>query len=451
MTDTSRPNGDARSGPRGSTGPGRDRVLTGLFGIDGLHTLSVYREHGGYQALRRALLELAPEAIVAEVKASGLRGRGGAGFPTGTKWGFIPRGMPGPKYVVINGDEAEPGTTKDRYIMENSPHMLLEGILIACYAIGSHQAWIYLRGEYDGPYGMLMAAIAELRGDGILGGRPFDKDYPLDIQIYRGHGAYICGEETALLESLEGKRAQPRSRPPFPAVKGAWGRPTLINNVETLANLPWIVTHGGAEYAKFGLGSSKGTRLLSVSGNVQNPGVYEVELGTSFRQVIMELAGGPPPGREVKVFWPGGSSAPVLPGSMLDTSTDLDELARAGSMGGSGGVIVMDDSHCIVKAARRLLQFYANESCGKCTPCRVGGNWALRTYDQILAGEGSAVELATLDQIQQSLQNGRCLCGLGDSAGWVIDSTMRHFRSEYEEHCLENRCSVEDEAVAVSA
>jgi NADH-quinone oxidoreductase subunit F len=298
---------------------------------------------------------------------------------------------------------------------------------------------------------MLMAAIAELRADGILGERPFDKDYALDIQIYRGHGAYICGEETALLESLEGKRAQPRSRPPFPAVKGAWGRPTLINNVETLANLPWIITNGGAEYAKFGLGSSKGTRLLSVSGNVQNPGVYEVELGTSFRHVIMELAGGPPPGREVKVFWPGGSSAPVLPGSMIDTSTDLDELARVGSMGGSGGVIVMDDSHCIVKAARRLLQFYANESCGKCTPCRVGGNWALRTYDQILAGKGSAVELATLDQIQQSLQNGRCLCGLGDSAGWVIDSTMRHFRSEYEEHCLEQRCSVEDEVMAVSA
>src|SRR5919199_239216 len=415
--------------------------------------LAEYRAAGGYAGWEKALREMTPEKVIEEVKASGLRGRGGAGFPTGTKWGFIPKDVPGPKYVVVNGDEAEPGTTKDRYIMENSPHMLLEGILIACFAIGSHQAWIYLRGEYDGPYRMLMAAIAELRAEGILGPRPFDKDYPLDIQIYRGHGAYICGEETALLESLEGKRAQPRSRPPFPAVKGAWGRPTLINNVETLANLPWIVNHGGAEYAKFGLGNSKGTRLVSVSGNVEKPGVYEIELGVSFRHVIMELAGGPPPGRRVKAFWPGGSSAPVLPESMIDVSTDLDELARAGSMAGSGGVIVMDDSHCMVKGARRLLQFYAHESCGKCTPCRVGGNWALRTYDRVLAGQGSAVDLEIFDRIQQSLQNGRCLCGLGDSAGWVIDSTMRHFRSEYEEHCLRNECSAEEGArpVAVGA
>jgi NADH-quinone oxidoreductase subunit F len=436
---------------RGSYGPARHHLLTGLFGIDGLHRLSIYKEHGGYSSLRKAMSDMAPEEITAEVKASGLRGRGGAGFPTGTKWSFIPKDVPGPKYVVINGDEAEPGTTKDRYIMENSPHMLLEGILIACFAIGSHQAWIYLRGEYDGPFRMLTAAIAELREDGILGDRPFDRDYPLDIRIYRGHGAYICGEETALLESLEGRRAQPRARPPFPAVKGAWGRPTLINNVETLANMPWIIEHGGAEYAKFGLGSAKGTRLVSVSGNVQTPGVYEIELGTSFREVIMELAGGPPPGRRVKAFWPGGSSAPVLPESGLDISTDLDELARAGSMGGSGGVIVMDDSHCVVKAARRLLEFYAHESCGKCTPCRVGGNWALRTYDRVLEGQGSEVELGIFDTIQRSLQNGRCLCGLGDSAGWVIDSTMKHFRNEYEEHCIEHRCSVEDEVVAASA
>jgi NADH-quinone oxidoreductase subunit F len=436
---------------RGSFGEGRHHLLTRLFGTDGLHRLPVYREHGGYGALRKAMFEMAPEEITAEVKTSGLRGRGGAGFPTGTKWGFIPKGVTGPKYVVINGDEAEPGTTKDRYIMENSPHMLLEGILIACFAIGAHQGWIYLRGEYDGPFRMLTAAIAELREEGILGPRPFDRDYPLDIQIYRGHGAYICGEETALLESLEGKRAQPRSRPPFPAVKGAWGRPTLINNVETLSTVPWIVNHGGAEYAKFGLGNSKGTRLLSVSGNVQNPGVFEIEIGTSFREVIMGLAGGPPPGRRVKAFWPGGCSAPVLPESGLDVSTDLEEVARAGSMAGSGGVIVMDDSHCMVKAARRLLQFYAHESCGKCTPCRVGGNWALRTYDRVLEGRGSEVELGIFDTIQESLQNGRCLCALGDSAGFVIYSTMRHFRSEYEEHCLEHRCSVEDPVVAASA
>jgi NADH-quinone oxidoreductase subunit F len=452
MPDNVRPqSGDSRRDLRGSYGPARHHLLTSLFGIEGLHTLSVYRDHGGYSSLRKAIFEMAPEDITAEVKTSGLRGRGGAGFPTGTKWGFIPKGMPGPKYVVVNGDEAEPGTTKDRYIMENSPHMLLEGILIACYAIGAHQAWIYLRGEYDGPYEMLIAAIAELRAEGILGDRPLERDYPLDIQVYRGHGAYICGEETALLESLEGKRAQPRARPPFPAVKGAWGRPTLINNVETLSNVPWIVAHGGAEYAKFGLGTAKGTRLLSVSGNVQNPGVFEIELGTSFREVIMEMAGGPPPGRRMKAFWPGGCSAPVLPEWGLDVSTDLDEVARAGSMAGSGGVIVMDDSHCMVRAARRLLQFYAHESCGKCTPCRVGGNWALRTYDRVLEGEGSDVDLGIFDAIQESLQNGRCLCALGDSAGFVIASTMKHFRSEYEEHCLEHRCSVEEQVVAASA
>jgi NADH-quinone oxidoreductase subunit F len=436
---------------RGSHGPARHHLLTGLFGTPGLHTLDVYRRHGGYESLQRALTELTPDAVHAEVKASGLRGRGGAGFPTGVKWSFIPKSVPGPKYVVVNFDESEPGTSKDRYLVENSPHMLLEGILIACNAIGSHQAWVYIRGEYDGPHRMLVDAIAELRAEGILGARPFGQEYPLDIQLYRGHGAYICGEETGLLESLEGKRAQPRSRPPFPAVKGAWGRPTLLNNVETLSNLPWIVRHGGEEYAKFGTEKSRGTRMLSVSGNVRRPGVYEVELGTSFRTVIMDLAGGPPEGRRVKVWWPGGSSAPVLPESMLDTSTDLDELARVGSMGGSGGVIVMDDAHCVVRAAARLLRFYANESCGKCTPCRVGGDWAVRTFGRILAGQGSAVDLQILDRIQDGLQNGRCLCGLGDSAGWVIMSTMRYFRDEYEEHCLRNQCSVESPEMATSA
>jgi NADH-quinone oxidoreductase subunit F len=434
---------------RGSHGPARHHLLTALFGTEGLHTLDVYRRHGGYEMLQRSLTELEPDAIHAEVKASGLRGRGGAGFPTGTKWSFIPRNVPGPRYVVVNFDESEPGSSKDRYLVENSPHMLLEGILIACYAIGANQAWVYIRGEYDGPHRMLVSAIAELRAAGILGPRPFGREFPLDVQLYRGHGAYICGEETGLLESLEGKRAQPRSRPPFPAVKGAWGRPTLLNNVETLGNIPWIVRHRGEAYAAFGGG--KGTRMLSVSGNVRTPGNYEIEIGTSFRTVIMDLAGGPPEGRRVKAFWPGGSSAPVLPESMLDTSTDMDELARVGSMGGSGGVIVMDDAHCMVRAAARLLRFYARESCGKCTPCRVGGDWAVRTFDRILSGQGSAVDLQILDRIQDSLQNGRCLCGLGDSAGWVIMSTMRHFRQEYEEHALRRQCSVETREMAASA
>jgi len=428
---------------RGSHGPARHHLLTADFGTPDLQRLDVYRRCGGYGSLEKALKEMAPEEVHAEVKTSGLRGRGGAGFPTGTKWGFLPKDVPGPRYVVVNADESEPGTSKDRYLMENSPHLVLEGACIAAYAVGAHQIWIYLRGEYDKPYSLLTDAIAELRGEGIVGPSPFGKDYMLDVHIYRGHGAYICGEETALLDSLEGKRGQPRSRPPFPAVKGAWGRPTLLNNVETLSTVPWIVRHGGAEYAKFGTDRSRGTRLLSVSGNVQKPGVYEVELGVSFRHVIMELAGGPPPGRRVKVFWPGGSSAPVLPESMLDTTTDLDELARVGSMAGSGGVIVMDDAHCVVRAAHRLLRFYANESCGKCTPCRTGGNWAVRTYERILAGEGSALDLQILDRIQESLQNGRCLCALGDSAGFVIMSTMKYFRDEYEEHALRNECSAE--------
>ena len=434
---------DASTALRGSHGPQRHHLLTADFGTPNLHKLDVYRRCGGYRSLEKALKEMAPEEVHAEVKASGLRGRGGAGFPTGTKWGFVPKDVPGPRYVVVNADESEPGTSKDRYLMENSPHMVLEGACIAAYAVGAHQAWIYIRGEYDRPHRLLTDAIGELRTEDILGPKPFGKDYPLDIQMYRGHGAYICGEETALLESLEGKRAQPRSRPPFPAVKGAWGRPTLLNNVETLANLAWIIDHGGAEYAKFGRERSRGTRLLSVSGNVQRPGVYEIELGASFRHVIMELAGGPPPGRRVKVFWPGGSSAQVLPESMLDLSTDLDEIARAGSMAGSGGVIVMDDAHCVVKAAYRLLRFYAHESCGKCTPCRTGGDWAVRTYERILAGEGSAIDLQILDRIQESVQHGRCLCALGDSAGQVIASTMRYFRSEYEEHALRNECSAE--------
>jgi NADH-quinone oxidoreductase subunit F len=426
---------------RGSHGAERHHLLTGLFGTENLHRLDVYRGHGGYRSLAKVMNGMAPDEILAEVKASGLRGRGGAGFATGTKWSFVPKDVPGPRYVVVNADESEPGTSKDRYLMENSPHMLLEGACIAAYAIGAHQVWIYIRGEYDKPLHMLKEAIGELRAEGILGEKPLGKDYPLDMQLYRGHGAYICGEETALLESLEGKRAQPRSRPPFPAVKGAWGRPTLLNNVETLSNLPWIIEHGGAEYAKFGTERSRGTRLLSVSGNVRRPGVYEVELGVSFRHVIMELAGGAPEGRRVKVFWPGGSSAPVLPESMLDTSTDLDELARIGSMAGSGGVIVMDDAHCVVEAAHRLLRFYAHESCGKCTPCRSGGDWAVRTYERILSGDGSAVDLEILDRIQESLQNGRCLCALGDSAGFVIMSTMKYFRDEYEEHALRNECS----------
>jgi NADH-quinone oxidoreductase subunit F len=444
------PPNDPSAELRGSYGPGRTHLLTRYFGTPGLHTLGVYREQAeGYIGFRKAL-EMDPKAIVDEVKTSGLRGRGGAGFPTGTKWSFLPPPDGGPRYVVINADESEPGTSKDRYLMENSPHMLLEGILIAGWAIQATQAWIYIRGEYDRPYQMLKEAIAEIRDAGILGEKPFGKPFAFDIQLYRGHGAYICGEETALLESLEGKRAQPRSRPPFPAVKGAWGRPTLLNNVETLATLPWILRQGGAEYAKFGTEKNHGTRVVSISGNVARPGCYEIENGTPFTEILNDIAGGPLPGHQFKAFWPGGSSAPVLPASMMDVRSDIESLAAAGSMAGSGGIMVADDRADIVETTLRLLQFYAHESCGKCTPCRVGGNWAVRTVQKILDGEGSIVDLQILDRIQASLQDGRCLCGLGDSAGWVVMSAMRHFPEEFERRVLNKRNAAPKEA-AISA
>ena len=427
---------------RGSHGPGKHHLLTRHFGTEDLFKLEVYRKLGGYESIRKAVGQ-EPVEIVNEVKASGLRGRGGAGFATGVKWSFMPPPDGGPRYVVVNADESEPGTSKDRYLMENSPHMLLEGILIAGYAVQAQQAWIYIRGEYDRPYRMLLEAIEEAKAAGLLGKPLFGSKFSFDIRVYRGHGAYICGEETALLESLEGKRAQPRSRPPFPAAKGAWGRPTLINNVETLSTVPWIIEHGAEAYAAFGTEKSKGTRLLSVSGNVRKPGVYEIELGVPFRHVLYELAGGPPEGRRIKAWWPGGSSAKVLTEADVDVGTDMEALAAAGSMGGSGGVMVMDDSHCMVKAAHRLLKFYAYESCGKCTPCRVGGNWAVRTVQRILDGEGSAVDLQILDRVSQGLQNGRCLCGLGDAAGWVIESSLSKYREEFEEHALRHDCSVE--------
>jgi len=433
---------------RGSHGPAPDHVLTRWIGIENLADLAVYEKQGGYRSWKKAMTAMEPAELTNEVKISGLRGRGGAGFPTGIKWGFLPPPDGGARFVVVNADESEPGTAKDRYLMENNPHQLVEGILIACRAVSAQQAWIYIRGEYDLQHERVQEAIDQARAAGYLGEKPFGVDFPVDIQLFRGHGAYICGEETALLESLEGKRAQPRSRPPFPAVKGAWGRPTLLNNVETLSTLPWIIEKGGAEYAKFGTEKSHGTRLFTVSGDVQRPGNYEMELGRPFRDLIEGMAGGARPGRKIKVWWPGGSSAPVLTGDMLDTPSDLEALAAVGSMGGSGGVIVADDTRCVVRMAHRLLQFYARESCGKCTPCRVGGNWAVRTYERVLAGEGTNNDLALFDRIQLGLAAGRCLCGLGDSAGWVIQWTMQRFRNEYEEHCLRNECSVEGRKLA---
>src|SRR5438270_10768170 len=345
----------AKTELRGSHGPAPDHVLTRWIGIENLARIGVYEKQGGYRSWKKAMTELKPAEITNEVKVSGLRGRGGAGFPTGIKWGFLPPPDGGPRFVVVNADESEPGTAKDRYLMENNPHQLVEGILIACRAVSAQQAWIYIRGEYDLQHLAVQAAIDEARAAGYIGEKPLGVDSPVDSQLFRGHGAYTCGEETALLESLEGKRAQPRSRPPFPAVKGAWGRPTLLNNVETLSTVPWIVEKGGAEHAKFGTEKSHGTRMFTVSGDVQRPGNYEMELGKPFRDLLIGLAGGPFPDRKIKVWWPGGSSAPVLTGEHLDVGTDLEALAAAGSLGGSGGAIVAYDTRRVSRMAYQLM------------------------------------------------------------------------------------------------
>src|SRR5258708_5489734 len=399
-------------------------VLTEWFAKPDLHTLDVYESLGGYSALKKVITAMTAEQVVDAVKVHGLRGPGGADFSTAMKWSFVPKDHPGPKFIVVNADESEPGSAKDRYLMENSPHALIEGAAIASFAIGGHQAWIYIRGEDDPPFQMLRDPIAEAHTKGYLRDPPLGTDPPPPHRLHPG------------------TRPQLPSRPPSPAVKGAGGLPTAVNNVETLSTVPWIIRHGGAEYASRGTEKAKGTRMVTVSGDVQKPGNFEIVIGVTYRDIIEGLAGGMFPGRKLKVFWPGGSSAQVLPASMIDTSTDLDGLKALGTMGGSGGIIVMDDSHCVVKAAARLLRFYAHESCGKCTPCRVGGNWAERTYDRILANEGSQLELGILERVSDGLQNGRCLCGLGDAAGWVIESTMRHFHDEYEDHCLRHECNV---------
>jgi NADH-quinone oxidoreductase subunit F len=354
----------------------------------------------------------------------------------------MPKTPTGPQYLVCNADESEPGSSKDRYLMENGPHTLIEGIIIASYATRATQAWIYVRGEYDRPIQRLLAAIHEAYDAKLVGERVSGSAYRLDIGVYRGHGAYICGEESALLESLEGKRAQPRSRPPYPAVKGAWGRPTTINNVETLCHVPWIIANGSDAFRALGTAAHPGTRLFTVSGLVQRPGNYEAAIGGTYRDLICGLAGGPLPGRNVKAFWPGGGSSDVLPGDMLDLTTDDEAVRAAGSMTGSAGVIVADYSTCMFATTHRLMRFYQHESCGKCTPCRVGTNWAVRTLERIAEGHGTPQDLELLDRIQDGMAGGKSLCGLGDAAASVIRSAMRRFRSEFEDHCLRHECRV---------
>jgi NADH-quinone oxidoreductase subunit F len=397
----------------------------------GLNTLDVYQRRGGYESLRKALA-MPPEAVLAELEASGLRGRGGAGFQMGKKVSFLPKGGMD-KYLVCNADESEPGTFKDRELMQKSPHMLLEGIVIASYAAGANRSFIYIRGEYVLQADMLDAALHEAREAGYVGENVLGSGHDLSLVVHRGAGAYICGEETGLLDSLEGKRGNPRLKPPFPANQGLYQGPTLINNVETLSTVPTIMRMGGAEYAKLGVETSTGTKLVSVSGHVQRPGNYEIELGIPSREIIYGLAGGPPEGREVKCWFPGGSSSPVLTAADLDVPYDFDSLAKAGAMLGSGAIIVVDDSTPILDVALKVAKFYRHESCGKCTPCREGTNWTVKMLERIELGEATPMDLEIMASVQEHIM-GNCLCVLGDAMAMPIGSMIAKFREEFESH-----------------
>ncbi len=397
----------------------------------GLHTLEVYERRGGYSSLRKALA-MSPAEVLAQLEASAIRGRGGAGFQMGKKVSFLPKG-PIDKYLVCNADESEPGTFKDRELIQKTPHALLEGIIIASHAAEIDRSFVYIRGEYEWQADVLAGAIAEARAKGYIGENILGSGHNLSLVLHRGAGAYICGEETGLLDSLEGKRGNPRLKPPFPANQGLYQGPTLINNVETLATVPAIIAMGGEQYAKLGVETSTGTKLVSVSGHVQRPGNYEIELGVPSREIIYELAGGPPPGREVKCWFPGGSSAPVLTREDLDVPYDFDSMAKAGSMLGSGAIIVVDDSTPILDVAMKVARFYRHESCGKCTPCREGTNWTVKMLERIDTGEATPMDLDIMASVQEHII-GNCLCVLGDAMAMPIGSMIAKFRGEFEAH-----------------
>jgi NADH-quinone oxidoreductase subunit F len=407
------------------------KILFDHIDEPGLNTLEVYERRGGYGSLRKALATT-PEEVLGELEASNLRGRGGAGFQMGKKVSFLPHGSID-KYLVCNADESEPGTFKDRELMQKTPHLLIEGLIIASYAAGASRSFIYIRGEYVQPADILDSALAEAREAGYIGERILGSEHSLSLVLHRGAGAYICGEETGLLDSLEGKRGNPRLKPPFPANQGLYQGPTLINNVETLSTVPAIMRMGGAEYARLGTETSTGTKLVSVSGHVQRPGNYEVELGVPSREIIYGLAGGPPPGRTVKCWFPGGSSAPVLTGDDLDVHYDFDSLAKAGSMLGSGAIIVVDDSTPILDVALKTAKFYRHESCGKCTPCREGTNWTVHMLERIDRGEATPMDLEIMASVQEHII-GNCLCVLGDAMAMPIGSMIAKFKDEFEAH-----------------
>jgi NADH-quinone oxidoreductase subunit F len=401
--------------------------------------LKDYEARGGYQALRKILAQgegagMTPDQVIADVKLGGLRGRGGAGFPTGLKWSFMPRQFPGQKYLVCNSDEGEPGTCKDRDIMQFNPHSVIEGMAIAAYAMGITVGYNYIHGEIFATYQRFEEALEEARSAGFLGEKILGSNFSFQLHASHGFGAYICGEETALLESLEGKKGQPRFKPPFPASFGLYGKPTTINNTETFAAVPWLIRNGGQAYLECGKPNNGGTKIYSVSGDVQWPGNYEVPMGTPFAR-LLELAGGvrgAAQGRTLKAVIPGGSSSPVLPAAiMLECTMDYDSIAKAGSMLGSGAVIVMDDTRCMVESLKRLSYFYMHESCGQCTPCREGTGWLWRMVDRIHTGKGKPTDLDLLNSVADNIQ-GRTICALGDAAAMPVRAMIKHFRHEFE-------------------
>lgn len=414
-------------------------VISKRFGIPNSTKIDTYLQHDGYKALQKALTQMTPDSIIDEVKKSSLRGRGGAGFPTGMKWSFVPKDSPKPKYVLCNADESEPGTSKDRPLLELDPHQLIEGMVIAGRAINSNQGYIYIRGEYRYLLDIVDGAIAEAYARGYLGQNILGTGFTFELCTHTGAGAYECGEESALMESLEGKRGYPRIKPPFPAVVGLYGCPTVINNVESLSTIPAIINGGGEWYAGLGTPKNGGTRLYSISGHVNKPGIYELPLGYPLRKLIYEVAGGIANGKKLKAVIPGGSSCPLLSADEIDVAMDYDSVAKIGSMLGSGGTVVIDEDTCMVDVARRIMHFYAHESCGWCIPCREGTAWLRKVLDRFHEGYGQADDIPLVDELSKNML-GRTFCPLGDAAALPTISIVKKWRSEFEDH-LRGKCA----------
>ncbi len=420
-----------------------EKLVSEHFSNPEARKLAWYRSHGGYEGAGKALDEMTPQEVTDEVLHSNLRGLGGAGFPTGRKWAFVPRDTGKPIYLAVNADESEPGTFKDRYILEWDPHRLLEGIIICAYAVGIHTAYIYVRGEYVRPAEILQAAIDEAYREGVLGKRVLGQDFSLDVYLHRGAGAYICGEETGLLESLEGKKGWPRLKPPFPAVVGLFESPTVINNVETLAHLPKIMVNGSQWFAEIGCERNGGTRLFALSGSVKKPGVYELPLGSSLHELIYQHGGGILDDKALKAVLPGGASAAVLTQQETEIQLDFDSCIKAKSMLGSGAVIVMNEDVCMVKAAHNIMRFFAHESCGQCTPCREGTAWVYRILTRILEGDATPADIHYLLEIADNM-SGTSICALSDGAAMSFRSYVKKFTSEFEYHIRHGKCDVNE-------